>query len=270
MSLGPLGTNDTKPLLTPPSSFVSRIGPPFNPVATERAPAVHIRVTQDSDDVPLLEVTSAEIDESEGSVASSSSESSSQPVCRICLESEGEDLIAPCQCRGTQKYVHRRCLDTWRTAKEGFSFAHCTECKALFRLRVNVPADRRWRRRLFRLLVARDHLGLFLLVQLVVAALGVLLYEAYGKKLMDEFGYAGRPYAFFTAVVVLAVFVGLLYGSFVAIICAQRIHERHHHVLQREELTKEYVVEDTMGDDSWPPESLPAEHARELRSLGLL
>lgn len=29
----------------------------------------------------------------------------------------GEDLIAPCHCKGTQKYVHRSCLDNWRSAK---------------------------------------------------------------------------------------------------------------------------------------------------------
>jgi len=29
----------------------------------------------------------------------------------------GEDLIAPCHCKGTQKYVHRSCLDNWRSTK---------------------------------------------------------------------------------------------------------------------------------------------------------
>lgn len=34
--------------------------------------------------------------------------------CRICLETEGE-LITPCNCKGTIKYVHRECLQKWRT-----------------------------------------------------------------------------------------------------------------------------------------------------------
>uniref|UniRef100_A0A2P2KMM1 RING-CH-type domain-containing protein n=1 Tax=Rhizophora mucronata TaxID=61149 RepID=A0A2P2KMM1_RHIMU len=42
---------------------------------------------------------------------------SDQLQCRICLDSGGEDIIAPCQCRGTQKYVHRSCLDNWRSTK---------------------------------------------------------------------------------------------------------------------------------------------------------
>jgi hypothetical protein len=37
--------------------------------------------------------------------------------CRICLDNEGDDLIAPCRCKGTQKYVHRSCLDNWRSTK---------------------------------------------------------------------------------------------------------------------------------------------------------
>lgn len=38
-------------------------------------------------------------------------------VCRICLSSEAEvegQLVAPCKCRGSMKYVHSACLRTWR------------------------------------------------------------------------------------------------------------------------------------------------------------
>ena len=41
--------------------------------------------------------------------------------CRICLEvqdesdsRQDEDLISPCNCRGTQKYVHKLCLAEWQ------------------------------------------------------------------------------------------------------------------------------------------------------------
>lgn len=35
--------------------------------------------------------------------------------CRICLEEDTEcNLIHPCNCRGTAKYVHRECIDQWR------------------------------------------------------------------------------------------------------------------------------------------------------------
>ncbi|KAE8669821.1 hypothetical protein F3Y22_tig00112216pilonHSYRG00006 [Hibiscus syriacus] len=151
--------------------------------------------------------------------------------CRICLDNEGDELIAPCHCKGTQKYVHRSCLDNWRSTKEGFAFAHCTECRALFILRANVPPDRWWLRLKFQFLVARDHAFIFVIVQLFVAFLGVLVYKFYGEELREMFGYDEHPYGFYTMAVLAIVLVGLLYGFFIAIICGQRINERHYHVL---------------------------------------
>ncbi|RRT75885.1 hypothetical protein B296_00030797, partial [Ensete ventricosum] len=145
------------------------------------------------------------------------------PQCRICLDigdfPTGDDLIAPCYCRGTQKYVHRSCLDNWRSTKEGFAFAHCTECRAVFLLRANVPPDRWWLRLKFQLLVARDHVLIFVIVQLVKCAL------CFADALLHDS-------------VLAVILVGLLYGFFIAIICGQRINERHYHVLAKQELTK--------------------------------
>lgn len=43
--------------------------------------------------------------------------------------------------------------------------------------------------------------------------------------------------------VLAIILVGLLYGFFIAIICGQRINERHYHVLAKQELTKVcYVI----------------------------
>ncbi|XP_059456583.1 uncharacterized protein LOC132186613 isoform X2 [Corylus avellana] len=190
-----------------------------------------------------------------------------QPQCRICLDSGGEDLIAPCHCKGTQKYVHRSCLDNWRSTKEGFAFAHCTECRAMFILRANVPPDRWWLRLKFQFLVARDHAFIFIIVQLIVAFLGVLVYKFYGDELREMFGYEEHPYGFYTMAVLAIVLVGLLYGFFIAIICGQRINERHYHVLAKQELTKEYVVEDREDNKNVP--ELDPSHVTELRMLGL-
>lgn len=39
-------------------------------------------------------------------------DSSSQ--CRICLESDDDDeMIKPCNCDGSSKYVHRKCIEKW-------------------------------------------------------------------------------------------------------------------------------------------------------------
>lgn len=190
-----------------------------------------------------------------------------QSQCRICLDIGGEDLIAPCHCKGTQKYVHRSCLDNWRSTKEGFAFAHCTECRVEFVLRANVPPDRWWLRLKFQFLVARDHTLIFVIVQLIVAFLGVLVYKFYGEELREMFDYEEHPYGFYTMAVLAIVLVGLLYGFFIAIIFGERINERHYHVLAKQELTKEYVVEDREVNKDIP--ELESSHVTELRMLGL-
>ncbi|KAG2716536.1 hypothetical protein I3760_03G131300 [Carya illinoinensis] len=99
-----------------------------------------------------------------------------QIQCRICLETDGRDFIAPCKCKGTSKYVHRECLDHWRAVREGFAFSHCTTCKAPYHLRVHVAADRKWRTLKFRFFVTRDIIFIFLSVQLVIASLTYMVY----------------------------------------------------------------------------------------------
>uniref|UniRef100_A0A0D9YBK6 RING-CH-type domain-containing protein n=1 Tax=Oryza glumipatula TaxID=40148 RepID=A0A0D9YBK6_9ORYZ len=106
-------------------------------------------------------------------------EAASAACCRICLESEtepGDELISPCMCKGTQQFVHRYCLDHWRSVKEGTAFSHCTTCKAQFHLRVECLEDNLCRKMMFRLFVARDVFLVFLAVQTVIAAIGGMAY----------------------------------------------------------------------------------------------
>ncbi|KAL2553593.1 RING/FYVE/PHD zinc finger superfamily protein [Forsythia ovata] len=156
----------------------------MNNLQLEMAP-VGAESPRDSD--PLLE-------ESNGRSSGSSSceiknepdvETGSLPCCRICLECDGPDddeLISPCMCKGTQQFVHRSCLDHWRSVKEGFAFSHCTTCKAQFHLRVAELEDNSWRKIKFRLFVARDVFLVFVAVQTVIAAMGGFVY------LMDKDG----------------------------------------------------------------------------------
>ncbi|KAI3879308.1 hypothetical protein MKW92_004333 [Papaver armeniacum] len=103
-------------------------------------------------------------------------EGSETNKCRICLETNRRGLIAPCLCKGTSKYVHRDCLDQWRSVKEGFAFAHCTTCKALYHMKVNTVETKKWRTMKFRFLVTRDVVCIFIAVQLVMALFGYLVY----------------------------------------------------------------------------------------------
>ncbi|GAB4855554.1 hypothetical protein Ancab_024173, partial [Ancistrocladus abbreviatus] len=81
------------------------------------------------------------------------------------LQSRDDELISPCMCKGAQQFVHHSCLDHLRSVKDGFSFSHCTTCKAQFHLRDELFEDNSWRKLMFRLFVVRDVLLVFLAVQ---------------------------------------------------------------------------------------------------------
>jgi hypothetical protein len=62
----------------------------------------------------------------------SSNESPDEKICRICLEHTEEPFISPCKCKGTQKYIHRSCLNRWRFKKPE-NFFECHECKTEYK-----------------------------------------------------------------------------------------------------------------------------------------
>ncbi|KAH7848920.1 hypothetical protein Vadar_010264 [Vaccinium darrowii] len=119
-----------------------------------------------SDSDPLLEnqraVNSPPLPEVSNEVRNDDFEAGAVACCRICLECDGEEgwaliscmcylslliddeLISPCMCKGTQQFVHRSCLDHWRSVKEGFAFSHCTTCKAQFHLQITEFEDNIW------------------------------------------------------------------------------------------------------------------------------
>ncbi|XP_043723118.1 uncharacterized protein LOC122670343 isoform X1 [Telopea speciosissima] len=139
------------------------------------------RSANDSD--PLLGNEADSLTGSSNEIKDEEIEAASAACCRICLEYDGEpvsrtgeELISPCMCKGTQQFVHRSCLDHWRSVKEGFAFSHCTTCKAQFHLRVELLEDYSWRKIKFRIFVARDVLLVFLAVQTVIAAIGAFAY----------------------------------------------------------------------------------------------
>jgi hypothetical protein len=128
-----------------------------------------------------------------------------EKVCRFCLENtdhptpfHANHLIAPCQCRGSSRWVHRGCLDEWRATQQDRAFSSCTEC--FFGYEFDQPESEvgseeggaagengggdqspPWltlsqRRSLkFRLFVARDVVGYFVLMQLAILFLGGLV-----------------------------------------------------------------------------------------------
>ncbi|KAA8535041.1 hypothetical protein F0562_030044 [Nyssa sinensis] len=159
--------------------------------------------------------------------------------CRICLECDGEEdydeLISPCMCKGTQQFVHRSCLDHWRSVKEGFAFSHCTTCKAQFHLRVAEFEDNSWRKIKFRLFVARDVFLVFLAVQTVIAAIGGFAYlmdkdGAFRNSFNDSWDriLSKHPIPFYYCIGVLAFFV--LLGFFGLILHCSALNSSDPHM----------------------------------------
>jgi hypothetical protein len=52
--------------------------------------------------------------------------------CRICLSEENEkDIVSPCDCKGSVKYVHKECLQKWVDVKGSLK---CDICKERYNL----------------------------------------------------------------------------------------------------------------------------------------
>lgn len=115
-------------------------------------------------------------------------------ACRICLESNDnsnelnrDHLISPCSCRGTQAWVHRGCLDTWRATREDRAFSQCTECMFAYaympttegegRALLGLVSRDKLRKIKYRLMLTRDFLGVFVAVQLCIWCIEAVLHK---------------------------------------------------------------------------------------------
>ena len=140
-------------------------------------------------------------------------------TCRICLESSTrEQVIAPCSCRGSSKWVHRKCLDQWRTAREDKAFSKCTECLLEYTLITRIDDSYRpklMRRANFFFFVLRDLSVAFLLLQMLVIGLSGIVYISDEKShwLVSYFHSEAhlRLFYYFCGAVIFLSLVGMLY-----------------------------------------------------------
>lgn len=106
-------------------------------------------------------------------------------MCRICLESDApadDPLIAPCRCAGSMKWVHRKCLNEWRAQeKVPLAFSHCPQCKFQYRTELDEGEQKIKYVRLL-LFVARDTIGLFVLLQACLAGLALICTRAIRRR----------------------------------------------------------------------------------------
>lgn len=139
--------------------------------------------------------------------------------CRICLEpSTRGEVIAPCSCKGSSKWVHRVCLDRWRTTREDKAFSKCTECLQCYTLIARVDDSYRpklMRRAKFFFLVLRDISIAFLLLQLIILGLSSLVYVSDEEShfLLKYFKSDGhiRLFYYCSGLIIFLSIVGMLY-----------------------------------------------------------
>eukprot|EP00656_Telonema_subtile_P044075 TRINITY_DN50379_c0_g1_i1.p1 TRINITY_DN50379_c0_g1~~TRINITY_DN50379_c0_g1_i1.p1 ORF type:complete len:257 (-),score=35.23 TRINITY_DN50379_c0_g1_i1:122-892(-) len=99
-------------------------------------------------------------------------------------------LIAPCECRGSQQFVHRSCLDTWRSTKHNSdAFSRCSVCGFKFKMKLR-EAERRKLGELiaFQLKVVGDlAVGLLVVYSLILVVSMLLLHVPAGSFLETNF-----------------------------------------------------------------------------------
>nr|CAB3490253.1 unnamed protein product [Digitaria exilis] len=177
-----------------------------------------------------------------------------QLQCRICLETDGRDFIAPCKCKGTSKYVHRDCLDHWRAVKVISALAylvHFIDGYQQYWLRTAWGFDNE---------VSFYYICGALLFFALLGLSGCFI-TCYDRRVRNDLAQPCRELCLCCCQP----------GVLVATMVGQRIWQRHYHILAKRMLTKEYVVEDVDGERTdWCPPPLPAEHISQLKSLGLL
>eukprot|EP00439_Symbiodinium_sp_Y106_P078175 s275_g16.t6 len=118
--------------------------------------------------------------------------------CRFCLETGGDDLIAPCMCKGHSKWVHRRCLDKWRSEGRGVrSFTHCPTCHFAYLMELKrAPTETEQHIRERRRAILRRAVGQFFLGAILVQVLLCLV--AFLIRLCDPSSELVRLMPFFT------------------------------------------------------------------------
>lgn len=102
--------------------------------------------------------------------------------CRLCFESIGEDFIAPCRCSGTSRWVHRQCLNQWRSSGTNRrAFDRCCECGYAYSLilerqETDVYTIRR-RQTVVVMEMLRDCLLTFALIQMWLILLALVIHS---------------------------------------------------------------------------------------------
>ncbi len=117
--------------------------------------------------------------------------------CRICLDEEDKDFIAPCKCKGSIKFVHRECLDSWRASNANpRAFHECNQCKFKYVIEeiVDDPAKERQRLKQYKMYLMRDSILFIGINMLTIFLMSWLVYSIDQSELIYSSFYSGHNY----------------------------------------------------------------------------
>lgn len=133
--------------------------------------------------------------------------------CRICLsEDTRENLIVPCKCNGTSKYIHRTCLDQWRLINpESKNFKQCNTCMFEYEMVSNIPPNvKKVLDKELKKCVRHDNLFLSIISISIAIVIGLLIYKLFGFRLDEIFLFISY---YFLTIWAIFVITGILTTS---------------------------------------------------------
>jgi hypothetical protein len=99
--------------------------------------------------------------------------------CRVCFEEDDEEqLIAPCSCKGTSKFIHKACLKMWIEASRNNK--KCPSCKSAYNGDGDLTLNLSIKERIVPLLnLFAEVLGRLSLYVMIIGYLGYQLYNLF-------------------------------------------------------------------------------------------
>ena len=141
--------------------------------------------------------------------------------CIICLDDDSIDnLIIPCNCKGGSQYIHRHCLDTWRTTGINYvngefqnkNFYECDVCNFKYDFEINNDGNEEYKRILiYRLYVTRDILFVIGIFQLFICGIGLIIKEIdTSQKLQKVFNIHNYGAYYVSALLLFFAIIGII------------------------------------------------------------
>lgn len=141
------------------------------------------------------------------------------PMCRICYETTDQnEMLHPCLCKGTARYVHRTCLNQWRSlAPNPRASTHCSECQFEYRTQQSSPIEKPVCEKLGRCM-ANNTFPFFMLNNLIIIAFSYLLLAMDTKKKMrnalsdnDTIGYYSWSLIIYSSTILTAFVIRFIF-----------------------------------------------------------